>query len=90
MAKTKRKALGFLVMEHCTETGLGQVLTLAHDTRYPPEGLLEWGGPAFVFATRSDANKALDRTFHYAAAFNRMGHHPDRTLCKIHPLVTAL
>ena len=82
------KATGYLVMEFCEY--YEQALALVTDTTLPPGGILDWtnAGPVAMFASRSDARGAIDRTEHYRLAYGRYNL-PEKKLCRVVPIAAV-
>lgn len=88
---TRRKIAGYVVMDTSDDGMIEQGLVLDGYEGYPPGGLLDWrsevskGARIAIFATRSEAREAIERTHHYAKAWGHKGY-PDRKFCKIVPV----
>ena len=87
-----RKPTGYIVMEFCDD--YEQALRLKHDAQTPPLGVLDWGTPAALFATRADARAAIARTEHFSKAFGvpqngAPGSMPAKKDCRITPVAFA-
>ncbi len=59
-----------------------QPLRLLSGAVLPSEGVLDWGDPVALFPTRAAAREAIQRTHHYAMAFQRDGL-PEKKFCQI-------
>ena len=81
----KRKRLGYIVIEACED--FEQPLGLLTDVSFPEGGLLIWtDDQRFVFRSKAEARKAIDRTDHYRQAFNADTDYPQKKFCKIVPV----
>lgn len=83
------KPIGYLVMESCDD--YEQALQLLEGETLPRGGILAWAttnkSPRAMFASRSDAMDAINRTEHYRLAF---GHdYPKKCYCSIVPIASA-
>lgn len=70
---------GYMVFEWAAEFEQGLKLDCSKDM--PKGGVLDWGEPYAIFATRADARAAINRTEYYRLAFN--SNHPERKHCKV-------
>jgi len=80
---------GFIVIEVCDD--YEQILALEVEDNLPDGGVLVWAEGNLkrtVFSERKDARSAIERTYHYAKAFNRTDL-PIKAYCKIEPVVSA-
>lgn len=78
---------GYVVIESCED--YEQILCLKTGEEMPAGGILCWPGEGFVmrvFANRRQARSAINRTHHYAKAFDSTDM-PEKKYCKIHPVV---
>lgn len=79
---------GFVVVESCED--YEQTLVLREGKELPPGGILDWADrrdrdARAVFATKSDARAAIERTEHYRLAYGR-NDLPERKLCTVVPV----
>lgn len=79
------KPTGFIVIEQCEDWE--QVLALIQGKNLPPGGILDWPlvepvKMRSVFASKSDARAAVERTEHYRLAYGRKDL-PEKCLCRL-------
>jgi hypothetical protein len=80
------KTIGYFVMERSED--YEQVLRLLHGEVIPKGGILDWADrnqPRAMFATRADAQAAIERTEHYRLAFGYTNL-PEKKFCRISPV----
>ena len=80
----KRTTIGFIVVFD-DQLGFVQPLSLNTDTDMPKEGILSWSTPFFVFRSRVTARAAINRTHHYAKAYED-DDFPMKCFCRIEKL----
>ena len=74
---------GYVIIEMCDN--FEQILCLVINENTPPKGLLTWSGDGFdrhVFSSRKLAREAIERTHHYAMAYEEPSM-PEKKFCKI-------
>lgn len=77
---------GFVVIESCDD--YMQILGLVKVGELPGGGVLTWPGDGVsmtVFPSRQMARAAINRTHHYAMAFDDTTL-PEKGLCKVEPI----
>jgi len=74
---------GYVVIESCEN--YEQILCLETGEGIPDNGILCWAGEGFerhIFPDRKQARGAINRTYHYAKAFEYTNM-PEKKYCKI-------
>lgn len=80
---------GFIVVERCED--YEQILALVCGDPMPVGGVLVWPEGKYkraVFPDRKSARAAIERTMHYAKAFNRADL-PEKRFCRVEQVVPA-
>lgn len=82
------KTTGYAVVDFCED--YEQVLRLCIRPGHPKEGVLGWADkePRAIFASRSNAQSAINRTEHYRLAFG-LKDMPEKKYCRIIPVATV-
>jgi len=82
------KPTGYIVVDRCED--YEQMLILCKRDGQPKEGVLDWANkePRAIFASRADAQAAINRTEHYRLAFGCVNL-PEKKYCRIVPVATV-